>query len=863
MSNIQIPNLPAVIALNGAEQMEAVQSGVSARLTVNQIAEFTASRYVTPGSAQSIALFGTDTASVDTPALQAAVDEASATGKTLFLYGTFRLEFDVSAPYFYAYSDPTRPVYPAIQITASNLNIIGVGARIRFHMPDDVASSIFAAFCTPQYEDDRSLENISFRNIFFDYYDDQGAATGWIQALYFVCTDGLTFENLVFSATPLVREVTITNNGSNQAVVTWPNSDVTAERAVIWFNADGLPPEMSSGVEYYAREPVTSDTFLLSVRDDGPLVTITPGTYTTTASLIRVNFRAIHLDNCSGTREINNTFAYGRQATMLNLCRNYLISGNTYHQIAEAVDGDEGVDGFVIADVTATSFFGEAQLFDMSPARFGRFDNIYANAVRTPMQLYTKSASGAGWPWLRKYKYRWAANFTIASPGVIQMVGAELFEGARFWIDNRPDTPGAVPPTGTALYTTYIVRNPVGDSCNFSLETDGPSGPLINITGPASLPPGVALYTWIIPDPATVLPSEDVQVSGMICDNMGTSTTRSILVGVYRANTPGVDRQQAANGAPVTAKNIVLRDIDLDGGAGIIVNECDGFILDTARVYNSSPGTTSTDAAVYVGQSIEDASAIAQSLFNGRLSNVLISNSQGNGLVSQAAANLTLENVVVDGWNLQNLAATIYAYRILRTEEKAGTYVLDRLETLNGQSAGATAPRGLTILSGGGPEAKAVAAVGPWRFRDAVAAVEGIDTDVGSLATSRMIVRIGPIDTTSGAVSVPIWSNGKSSARLIYASLVNLGAIVGDPTNYSTIILRKQTAGSSVNVSPLLDVDSAAVAADTERDFVVDGRGSNQGILSGSVLYALCSPVNAGSIIPAMTLELVLWEYAT
>lgn len=37
MSNIQIPNLPAAIALNGSELLEAVQSGVSVRITTAQL----------------------------------------------------------------------------------------------------------------------------------------------------------------------------------------------------------------------------------------------------------------------------------------------------------------------------------------------------------------------------------------------------------------------------------------------------------------------------------------------------------------------------------------------------------------------------------------------------------------------------------------------------------------------------------------------------------------------------------------------------------------------------------------------------------------------------------------------------------
>ena len=41
-SAVQIPNLTPAIALNGREQIEAVQSGSSVRLTVQQIADYAA-----------------------------------------------------------------------------------------------------------------------------------------------------------------------------------------------------------------------------------------------------------------------------------------------------------------------------------------------------------------------------------------------------------------------------------------------------------------------------------------------------------------------------------------------------------------------------------------------------------------------------------------------------------------------------------------------------------------------------------------------------------------------------------------------------------------------------------------------------
>ena len=45
MANVQIPNLPAVIALNGLEQLEIVQEGVSGRTTTQAIANLSAIYY--------------------------------------------------------------------------------------------------------------------------------------------------------------------------------------------------------------------------------------------------------------------------------------------------------------------------------------------------------------------------------------------------------------------------------------------------------------------------------------------------------------------------------------------------------------------------------------------------------------------------------------------------------------------------------------------------------------------------------------------------------------------------------------------------------------------------------------------------
>jgi len=48
MSNVQIPNLPAGIALNGSELLEAVQAGTSVHISTSQIAAYASATFVTP-----------------------------------------------------------------------------------------------------------------------------------------------------------------------------------------------------------------------------------------------------------------------------------------------------------------------------------------------------------------------------------------------------------------------------------------------------------------------------------------------------------------------------------------------------------------------------------------------------------------------------------------------------------------------------------------------------------------------------------------------------------------------------------------------------------------------------------------------
>ena len=67
MANTTIPQLPVVVSIDGTEQLEAVQAGVSRRVTISQIASFPQpTPVVFPGytTAQKLALTGLQAGSV-------------------------------------------------------------------------------------------------------------------------------------------------------------------------------------------------------------------------------------------------------------------------------------------------------------------------------------------------------------------------------------------------------------------------------------------------------------------------------------------------------------------------------------------------------------------------------------------------------------------------------------------------------------------------------------------------------------------------------------------------------------------------------------------------------------------------------
>ncbi len=815
--------------------------------------------------ADIIVFVGTDNADVDTPALQAAVDRASALRQPLHWYGTARVKFD-TVPWFYMYSDPTRPVYPAIKVTSGNLEIVGFGAVLRFQPPSPLpaGSAPCVAFCTPMFLYDRSITNISITGVTFDFIDDIGRLPGWTQALYISCCWNILLENITCTATPRVQAVTMTNDDMNRCIISWPNHGFLNGQAACWLTGGDLPPELTAGFDYFIRG-VTADSFGLGLLDVGPLVMITPGTYSAIARGVNFNTRGPWIDNSVNVVELNNQYEYGKQGGFYNLLKDHTVIGCSYHAVTEGLDVDTGVNGFIYDDLTFTRGWGEAQPFDLSPASNGVISNIVCDEQESIVYLYTKGESGAPWSFQRKYRYFWAIGYTIGSPGVLQITGAELTEGLIFWMEIRPDDIGSTMPGGTAEFTNYLVRNPVGDTCNFSLQSDGPSGALVNITSDAVLAPGAFIRCRIIPvEPA--LASENVIVDGVVSRrNQYNADTRIFDIGTNRQLKVGINRGQYYNGSPVSVKNLTMRNITIEGGSIVRVYEGDGVFFENWRLVGLNPGEVGTDdAAIWMAQSLNDPDAVEQSLLNAELRNIEIVNTRGIGVTAQAPANLLLDNIVIDGWNLQELDDTSQAIRLTHPEVKPGVYTFGKIETKNGTDGPTSPERSFQLVRfGGETEAKKIYYNGPFTFWDGTNPLSNINTDTGPLVQNRRTFQLGQQTTASGTVTVPFFVNNATSQRLLYASVVNFNAITGDAVNFTTLQLRKSVAGSSTNLGSAVAIDSAAKSACSVTNLSIDGTVNNMYLAPGSVLYLQYTPTLAGSIIGPLTIELVLPEFGT
>lgn len=144
MAQIQIPNLPAAIALNGSEQVEIVQSGSSARATTQQIANLSVGpEFGAHGAFHSTVVQTNPVASAvnkmtfNTTTLSEGVSVASGSRITVAYNGVYNLEFSAQVQKTDAGSDN---VDIWLQINGNNVDYTNTRVQLDGNGAKSVAS---------------------------------------------------------------------------------------------------------------------------------------------------------------------------------------------------------------------------------------------------------------------------------------------------------------------------------------------------------------------------------------------------------------------------------------------------------------------------------------------------------------------------------------------------------------------------------------------------------------------------------------------------------------------------------------------------------------------------------------------------
>jgi hypothetical protein len=153
-------------------------------------------------------------------------------------------------------------------------------------------------------------------------------------------------------------------------------------------------------------------------------------------------------------------------------------------------------------------------------------------------------------------------------------------------------------------------------------------------------------------------------------------------------------------------RDIVLRDVSVDGGYAANVNECRGLTIERMRLRGMQvPDDSGTGAALSLRQSLTNAQTTRNSELSGVVRDLTIENSAGIGLLVDAPSALTLSNVHVDGYNTRNSDRTRSGIDIRNLDVKNGAVVLDNLNARGGVGANLT-DIGVSVRPGAPPSSR-------------------------------------------------------------------------------------------------------------------------------------------------------------
>jgi hypothetical protein len=429
-------------------------------------------------------------------------------------------------------------------------------------------------------------------------------------------------------------------------------------------------------------------------------------------------------------------------------------------------------------------------------------------------------------------------------------------------------TSGSLTGTGLAVDTLYYI---IGSSITGSIATGfsfqvstTEGGGAVDITGAGT---GTHMFTRY-PNAEETASCRNVTFDNVIFTRLvnddPTNVTLTVQVGAYQD-------QFYRNGLPRQTDDIVFRNCSFDGGVSFAVNE-GRVTLDNVTLSNFVPidGATLDSAharaALTLRQIISAAFQTSESWCDAVLNNVSVINSAGAGIICNSLRNLTANNVRVDGYNLGEGTDNPWGFYTTRLGIKAGVLNIGDIY-VNTTVDNTTDMRWHELASV--VQDYIIRQSGVWRLTSSETNSVNIACNDKYNVWDYYIFNLPSFVTTGPTEHREILLHGvRESYMIMDAYAVNHAAIVDQAANTTRLRLHRSVAGSlSADPIAILTVDGDAVTADTNRQFQAINPDSDPDCLiaPGETCVAVIDPSSGstGSTTPKQQLQLAAFKFVT
>lgn len=355
---------------------------------------------------------------------------------------------------------------------------------------------------------------------------------------------------------------------------------------------------------------------------------------------------------------------------------------------------------------------------------------------------------------------------------------------------------------------------------------------------------------YVNTDPvAAFTPSKNVTVSKVYGINVGSTTSRAISL--------GIDRVADYTGG-ASCDNLIVRDVYLDGCGYCYVEDVTNFLLENWLMKNSI-GVASTSFAAL---GFEADATYSDAHVSGTLRNISIVNCGRKAIRVQTPEKLVLDNVNIDGFNVDNVLNYGNAIELAYLNNRQAEIHISRCSVRNGNNS----PNGFVFSEGGSGT-----------FKTRVFWGEGNKIDVATVPTpisfgtdgiqkrimKHIVVPIGDLTLAAGQTmqfGTLYFTDGRG-ARVAWVTVQATAALAAaaDSISYET---RSVISGTETAVSNGSFV-AAGIAKATETDLGVAYNEAACGLRAGDLFYLHFAAAGAGATIKGLVANIYYLDFIT